>query len=734
MPSYLTNPANHNYDFGQTFNYAVWTEGTVVTLTNVPWNNDYRDLCQFPSASGQTLDQYIDSNALTNDTINNISYIKFNVPIRINVPFNKAFMFNYLRVQNPLQPIPGTDNLKSYYYFILDVKYLAPNATELTIQLDIFQSFKNDFRFGNSYVERGHIGIANTKSFDNYGRDYLTIPEGIDYGGEYRVLTKRSMPIMGTEFSQGVNLYSVLVVSTVDLLSNPGTIAAPILVTAHGSDFEGLISGAAIYYWDNSQDFKFYIQSISNTPWISQGIISITAIPKLSRYYPDFVPNSGSTPSLPSYRPGSKISAMFANWRTNTALLNLIPTRYRNLKKFLTSPYMVIEMTTWSGKPIIVKPESWNDDNATVVETATMTPPHQRIVFRPLRYNTTSNNTAIDPMHGISGVVENVNGGDDYGDYLDFSTIIDNFPTLAIVNNGALGYLASNFAGIPYQRQSAGWTQSRALRGNEVSYDQTNKGVQASRSINSLGNAGIQAQAANANLLNANNQVVTGIGGVVSATASALGGATDGTVGFGGITKAVGQQLMGAIISGNQQAATTASANISTNVSKGTNMGQTNQTSYVNDTNKSLADWSARGDYENSIAGINAQVNDASMIQPTTSGQAGGDVFNLATGNMELSVRWKFIDNSALRVVGEYWLRYGYAVRTFTVIPANFMVMSKFTYWKLLETYIVSSSMPEGFKQIIRGIFEKGVTIWADPSYIGDTDLADNQPLGGITL
>jgi hypothetical protein len=60
--------------------------------------------------------------------------------------------------------------------------------------------------------------------------------------------------------------------------------------------------------------------------------------------------------------------------------------------------------------------------------------------------------------------------------------------------------------------------------------------------------------------------------------------------------------------------------------------------------------------------------------------------------------------------------------------------MSKFTYWKLSETYISAANMPESFKQTIRGIFEKGVTVWADPTYIGNTDIADNVPLDGIIL
>jgi hypothetical protein len=92
------------------------------------------------------------------------------------------------------------------------------------------------------------------------------------------------------------------------------------------------------------------------------------------------------------------------------------------------------------------------------------------------------------------------------------------------------------------------------------------------------------------------------------------------------------------------------------------------------------------------------------------------------------------MDPANIRAVGEYWLRYGYAIHNFVVPPPSLMVMQKFTYWKMLETYLTGTTLPESMKQIIRGIFEKGVTVWADPSYIGNTDLADNDPLPGITL
>jgi len=61
------------------------------------------------------------------------------------------------------------------------------------------------------------------------------------------------------------------------------------------------------------------------------------------------------------------------------------------------------------------------------------------------------------------------------------------------------------------------------------------------------------------------------------------------------------------------------------------------------------------------------------------------------------------------------------------------MAMTKFTYWKMSESYIKAAPMPESYKQVIRGIFEKGVTVWATPADIGNIDISDNAIIPGIS-
>ena len=77
------------------------------------------------------------------------------------------------------------------------------------------------------------------------------------------------------------------------------------------------------------------------------------------------------------------------------------------------------------------------------------------------------------------------------------------------------------------------------------------------------------------------------------------------------------------------------------------------------DMNADYAQRSAFGDYQNTIAGINAQVQQMQLTPPTTSGAIGGDGFNLANGIVGVLVRFKMCAPSALRSVGEYMLRYG---------------------------------------------------------------------------
>jgi hypothetical protein len=689
-------------------------------LHTVPWNSDYRDVVRFENPAA--LDDWLLNDSGPQITIPNATYARFGQPIALDIPFNIAQRYNYIRAFNPAQPIDG-DVDRAFYYFIGAPEYVNPSTTRFMVQLDVWQTFGYGVTFGNCYIERGHVGVANENQFTDFGREFLTIPEGLDVGGEYQIIDQWSTTLAtARNVSPLTNAYSIMVTSTVKLTGDPGTVGDPKLNSSDGSLLENLPNGAETYIFDTLQDFRDFMGAYSDKPWITQGIIRIAAIPSIDFYAMNTTVTTLGGVDVREVNAGSLTNRkveMGHNWRDTITLGH--EGRYNHLKKLLTYPYCMIEMTAYTGTPLVIKPESWNDPHASVVEVPHFAEPGPRLLFYPYRYNAAS--PGADPTTDAYGVFN------DGGEFYDFATGIFNFPTFSLVNNGYMGFMAANAHGIAYQHSSADWSQQRAMQGNEVSAAQATAGIATSQGINQQS---INAANQQANLAN-QTAVYRGAANVLSGGLQAgMNGAVAGPAGMAaGVALNAAGTAASVAIEANQR---NQSVGIGNQLSAGTNRSQNELSGFTRDTNKTYGDYAAQGDYQNAIAGINAKVQDARLIQPTTSGQVGGDAFNLATYKWGYDLKVKMIQPSALAAVGEYMLRYGYAVNRFGKMPASFQVMDKFTYWKLRETYITAAACPEMFKQALRGIFEKGVTVWSNPSDIGTIDIGDNVPLEGVIL
>jgi len=687
---------------------ATWEPGTTVSLCNVPWTSDYRDVVKFTTEA--ELDDYLLNNAGPQLTIERMIYAKPGMPVKINLPFNSCYKYNYLRVSNSAP----NDTSRTFYYFIQDVEYSAPNTTILHIQLDVWQTFNRNVTFGNCYIERGHIGIANVNQMRDNGREFLTIPEGLDVGGEYSI-EGTATHIMGDHSTN--NSFDIIVATTISFEGSGGTVDKPVIKTARGSDFEGLPNGCELYWFPTVDNFLTFMDIIADMPWVSQGIISIMAVPNLTTTLPAYSHSTVNALGLINVQrlTGSKIPtrtiALFDNWREAYGVTG----RYARLKKFMTYPYRVVEVTTYSGNPLMLKPESIGGDHISMVQLTHIAPPAPRVAFYPYHYNA----GGVTDSYDSSGLVV-----DDGAEFLDMTTGIFNFPTFSLVNNGYMSYMAANSNSIAYQHTSADWSQQRALTSNTLGYDQSSASISTARDINQLQMGAGSASNQLANQTAMGKTFVSGAAGVIGGVAGGPAGVAAGAA--------------GAATSGINMAIDMNQRNQQLGISQGLAIAQTAATTgnqgYMRDTNKGFADYAAQGDYQNTIAGINAKVQDAKLIQPTTSGQMGGDAFNLSVYRWALHAKIKVIQAAAMAAIGEYWFRYGYQINRFAVMPESLMVMEKFTYWKLRETYIRSSSCPEMYRQTIRGIFEKGVTVWATPNDIGMIDIANNPALPGVTL
>ena len=720
----LTDRPN-SYEFGYDFNYNVWTPDTTVTLTNVKWDMQYRDVPRFPDKSAG-LNRYIDRPTAGNVQYRNASYHKADQPVLLDIAYNKAVGFNYLRVSNPLQPIEGGDVKRDFYYFIRAVEYVAPNTTMLVLQLDVWQTYGYDIRVTQAFIEQGHIGIANQDQFKNYGRTYLTVPEGLSVGTEYQTVTHRTYPIMTTASGQ----HDILIISTVDLEGSYGTVDKPIQNTAKGGSMHGVPSGASQYIIDDITKFRAFMAAMSEFPWISSSITSISMIPPVDRYDMSttaaVVANGSINVKQPTGgKPKEYRKAFWRNWRDE--IIGYIPHRYQHLKKLLTSPYMMIEMTVFSGTPVVLKPESWDNPDAFIGERASLLPPSQRIMAYPMRYN-------ARPVSPVTILTDGTaQPKDDGGNFVDTATQVAALPTFAIVNNQGILYQAQNAHSLAYQHQSADWSQQLALRGADLAAQQATGAMNAASSANSINQgadiSGVTIQ--NAYMADQTRMDIAFGMGSAMMNAPAQGG-VNGAMSVANTAVGSLKSALSTTMAQNNNNANLGNRNNQAQALHNTSQGQSLM---VRDSNMQYAGQAARGNYANTIAGINARVNDAELTPPSVSGQMGGELMNLIHDNMNISLRFKMMDDSTMAAVGEYWLNYGYKVNRFCRnIPADFMVMDKFTYWQMKEAYLSDAKIPEGFKQALRGSLETGVRFWSNPDDIGTLDPADNRPKEGVRI
>ena len=720
------------YDYQNQFDYSVWSPNTEITCATVPWDASYRDIVRFDSEDERRA--YFSEVAKSGYSFNltGMVYLRYGEPVRVNAPFSMINQCNYLIVRNPIQPVSaisgeGVPSRKPdvFYYFINDVTYVAPNTTQLNIQLDVWQTYYDRLSFGLCYINKGHIGIANENSTKINLRDYLTDTEGLNIGDEYDITHQEFINFMEEP-------PYIVVMSTTNLEGSFGSVSSPILQTAYGMVTDGLPNGSNIYAF-TADNFLTFMKYMSDYPWVSQGISMITVVPSVfCQVMEDEVTIGNTTAHKLETVPGAYDDALYT-------IVNLydkyeIPERYKNLFKFFTSPYSFIEMTALNGGEIILKNECLSpqvtpegNDAIHLSTLSVCSPPHIRGMVIPEEYNSysggTEPNDIVTDYYAPNGEKYKAYIGE--GEFMDMALLFQNFPQLSIVNNMYINYIASNANTLQYQFQSADWSQQKALQAASLSYNQSTQNMQ-----NAWANQGV-ANAANwaLNDISQEKNTWTGVQNVASNVIGGVGSLASGN-GIGALTSGA-NALMSGINAGLNADWINRTTSTQVGAATQTTQNNINNQKYMRDTNYDYATWAAKGDYETAIAGIQAKVQDAKLTQPTTSGQNGGDAFNMCHGYCGVLLKWKRLKTNFLVQVGDFWLRYGYYVNRWIRPPQDLKCMSEFTYWKMQQVQLFGD-IPELFKEALRGVFEKGVTVWTNPSNINNIDLADNEIIEGV--
>ena len=687
---------------------TTWPVDSRVRLLNVPWDSAYRDVVAWESKDArdawfeQRQGQWFKTN---------FQHLRPGVPITVPVPYSSAYKYNYLTITNPEQPVDDEGPERTYFYFITAMEEVSAQATRMVVQLDVMTTYAGDMRFGRSFVERGHIALANENARgDVTGAKlnmYLDLPEGLDVGSAYTPCTKEYIPVIGPETAYGPK---IIIISTADLAADPGSESSPALNVADGQFADGLPSGCNVY-WVSLQQFKPVMQAMKNKSWAAQCIVAIYAFPGRLLSDGPSVKLFGNGPEMHFIGNTDSLTEDSTPYWTTRNVYEQLRHGLGNdtdLNKLLCYPYSVIELSTLTGNPVFLKPQLVEGNALKMFWIGCALAPFAKVGFFPRNYGDPNGNT-IDISYTYRGFEGDLRTGVvPGGDFLDTAVWLTDFPQFSLVNNNYLTYLASTVHTREYQYQSAGWTKDRANMSAQNTYANAQRSIQSSQ-----------------------EQWDRSAQGFASNTAQQMWSSPVVDLGFWQSPSL--SDMTNTLTGGASQAGWNADSIVQNATGAGSLQAQLQGKGDIADNNLSLAQRAAQGDYENDIAGINATVQDAALTPPSTVGQSGGQGFNWKNGLVGIVVTYKTLSGAARAVVADYFRRYGYAVRRFLPLGTvpHMLCMSKFAYWKCKETNLTCANANESERETMRGIVEKGVTLWDAPESIGNTDLSTNQPKSG---
>lgn len=444
---------------------------------------------------------------------------------------------------------------------------------------------------------------------------------------------------------------------------------------------------------------------MQDSPWVTQCIIAAYAFPK--KFVRDI--RETTVNDIPAYisiksasqtvSPTSESSIIADVDGVFSRLQSKIDTAVKH-DKFCVFPYSFIEISANVGTSVLLKPQYFTSDKIDLRAIACALYPFARIGVVPWNYGGRDANT-------YSVVWKDTNNASHtsvlpMNEALSNALWMSDFPMFSIVNNSYISYMASTAHSRAYSYEAAGWQLARTNLATNLSYEQA-QGAMATEQMNR-------------NIQNDMSRLGMGVSfgtGMVGAAGSLISGNIGGAA----------AQAAGTLLNAGMSQAQYAASNQQFQNSMA-------QQQYVAGSNYQLARQAMNGDYEMAIKSINSTVQDAALTPPSMSGQSGGDILAQANGLYNITISFKMITRAVQERIADFWSRYGYQVNEF--LPGsyrplkNLKVMVYFSYWKMRECYLQNSYANNDEIMAIKGILERGTTVWATPNNIGNVNLEIN--------
>lgn len=259
---------------------------------------------------------------------------------------------------------------KWYYAFVTQVIYINPETSLLNFEIDVYQTFLFDMFIRDCDISREHVANDDFKT--------NTIQEPVDVG-DY-VIAHEEVQVLGDLDSN----YPFIILSAIDLLSDPGTLEEPKVTAAQGGVYGGLPSAVRAYLvephqWGTSS-ITAIMEALSSYPWVSQSILAIYALPSFGFSGTVTVRQSAMgfnigviSDSSSPFRSGA--GSALIGWESK------FPS-YKN-KKMYTSQFSFIECLLPNGNRFVLKPEFIKDSAPVVMLVTTLIPAPNFYFYTP---------------------------------------------------------------------------------------------------------------------------------------------------------------------------------------------------------------------------------------------------------------------------------------------------------------------------------------------------------------
>lgn len=685
--------------------------------------------------------------------------------IDVPIPFDVASKFNYLAVDyamfandHSLVEYEKPDGLRRWFWFIREVEFLAPNTTRLYLMADAWQTFIYDLNVAGMILERGHAPMVQTDA-----ETYLANPvSNSQYLLASDIVNENAADIAyaaGELVFNAANMKAVIISTANPVNGSWGTKAADTWCVDGARHFEQdgvpsycafaiAASNLSTFLNNVSSTIPQFMQTIQGVCFISSDIITLGSSFSFCSVSCNMISNSYKT---------NKILEL------NKTLFDY-PSDYADIAKLYTYPYAYIQLSDDTGDTTDIRIEQtdgtinyascvnlvypWLQINGHVIskgrgEAKSVTFKNvtdKTISIKGDWYNTLS--TWNIPMFGIT---------QDSAEYNDYATHYDRLQQAYAATNEQTSRNADADTAVAITNiQNAANTANTSANTTKVNSDTI-----ADQAVNLTNNIETDAyiDATTNNQITADNQRA-------SIAAGAAGGhaATNAVVQAfqGNIAGAIGTAINGgieasAILATNsvtvnqttQQAADQKDYNDAMKVVANDSSGYKRDYMITNleairDNNNAMATGATAASaatmranalrtYNTAINAIDMQIAQAAIEAPRKFGDSiSGDTATTRPIGVFADIITQ--DNYSIAYAGDEMLRYGYMLNRQWSFNGdwNNPKCKYFCYWKLSDFWVSNLSIPDMYVDKIRFFLYGGVTVWRDPSYIGNKGIYDN--------